>query len=225
MKKIFCILILLLGINFFVFSQVETWTSIGFEFGNSLEQYPDKEVTYLGAPGFNLNLYSFYDLKNIGFFFHFAALFPVIENNSNINSDYSLQYDWIIGPGFRYAVNDNLNVHFGAGFHMTYPLYKKYQKESIDYALIAVNLGIGGDIGLKYDFTDKFYVDFGLTLSYDFFNIVNLYSYSDGGKTQKILSEDIHTMKYALVGVKPYIGIGINIYMETKGKYGKPPKK
>ncbi|MDR3333361.1 MAG: hypothetical protein LBT13_00520, partial [Treponema sp.] len=30
-----------------------------------------------------------------------------------------------------------------------------------------IGLGVGGDIGLKYDITDVVYIDFGTTLSYN----------------------------------------------------------
>ena len=223
MKKTILVVVLLIGVNGFVFSQIESWTSIGFEFGNSFQKYPEQKNSYLGAPGFNVNMYQFYDLKNIGFFLHFAALFPAVEKHDNINYDYVFQYDWIMGPGFRHIINDNLSLRFGTGLHMTWPLYAEYIAKNIDYTLDAVNFGIGADFGVKYDFTEKFYFDFGLTLAYDFINFVSIDSYSNDGKVRTRISDDVNIGNYILGGIKPYIGIGVNLYGE-KNKYGKLPR-
>jgi hypothetical protein len=221
MKKTIFVVVLLIGINGFVFSQIENWTSIGFEFGNSLEKYPDNGFSYLGAPGLYVNMYQFSNLKNFGLFVHFAALFPAVEKHDNIDYNYMFQYDWIMGPSFRHMINDNLSLRFGIGLHMTLPLYAEYTDETIDYTLDAVNLGIGADVGFKYDFTEKFYLDFGLTLAYDFINFVSIESHSNDGKVRTRVSDDVNKGNYILGGIKPYIGIGINKYGK-KYKYGKP---
>jgi hypothetical protein len=62
--------LLLVGINVMAFSLEETWVSMGFEFGNSIENSPDEGTTYIGAPGFNLATYGFSDKRNIGIFLH-----------------------------------------------------------------------------------------------------------------------------------------------------------
>ena len=223
MKKAFFVVVLLISINLLAFSQIENWSSMGFEFGNSLEKYPDNGFSYLGAPGLYINMYQFGDLRNIGLFLNFTALFPAVEKHDNINYNYLFQYDWIMGPGFRHMINDNLSLRFGIGLHIS-QLYAEYTQGNIDYTLDAENFGIGADAGVKYDFTEKFYLECGLTLAYDFINFASIDSYSNDRNVRTRISDDINIGNYILGGIKPYIGIGINMYGE-KNKYGKPPHK
>jgi len=222
MKKVFFVAILLVSMDFLAFSQIEeSWASIGFEFGNSFVKYPDEKVGYLGAPGFNVNVYQFSNMRNIGIFFHFAALFPAIEKHNNIN--YLFQYEWMFGPGFRYSLNNNLYLHFGIGLNVTSPLYATYNKESVDYHFEATNLGIGSDVGLKFNFSDKYYLNFGLALAYDFISFKYIESRSNDGNTRTRISDNFYIMDFGMLGIRPYIGIGINAYGE-RVKYGRPPK-
>jgi hypothetical protein len=220
MKNAGLIVGLLLCVNSLAFSIQESWMSAGFEFGNYVEFGPDHEFTYLGSPGFDFNMYTFKDRQNIGLYWHFSGLFPVIEKSDKTPYDYLLQYDWIMGPGFRYPLGKNLTLAFGVGVEVMAPLYAKYTENSIDYSLVLFNLGLGGEVGIKYNFTDKFYLNAGLSLSHSFINRTAKYTYSDDRKVRTTISEE-WTFNYAMFGVKPFINIGINMYGE-RGKYGRP---
>jgi outer membrane protein W len=80
--------------------------------------------------------------------------------------------------------------------------------------------GIGGDIQFKYDFTEKYYINFGISVSYNFFGYTEKYHYSEDGKVRTTVSSD-WGFNHSMVNIKPYIGIGFNYYQE-KGVYGKP---
>ena len=159
-----------------LFSQEETWSSVGFEFGNSIES-ADKAATYIGAPGFNLNVYSFSDRKDIGFFCHYSFLFSVVASGDGNIRDYNLQFEFIVGVGFRHSFSENLKLQFGAGIDWM-PIFASYSEtisgNPTDFSKIASNLGIGADLGIKYDITDYFYINGGLTFSYMFSNYTSI---------------------------------------------------
>ncbi|MDR0599388.1 MAG: hypothetical protein LBG84_04815 [Treponema sp.] len=222
MRKTLVLAVLWAGVTAAAFSQVEVWTSVGLEFGNSFQKYPGEGWGYLGAPGLNVNFYRFGGGGNGGLFFHFAALFPVIERRGGSNYDYLFQYDWIIGPGFRWAARGG-GFHFGAGLHMGWPLYGEYAGEAGDYVSRAVNFGLGLDAGFKYDLSDRWYIDFGLTLAYDFINATAREVSSGGGRVVTRVSNDTFAGDYSMAGVKPYLGMGVTMYGE-RYKYGKPPR-
>jgi hypothetical protein len=210
--------------NSMLFSLQEAWMSMGFEFGNSTE-YTNDGNTYIGAPGFNLNGYIFGDKKDIGIFFHYSFLFPVIVNGNGKLKEYDdLQWEFIVGPGFRYSFTDKLKLQFGIGIDWS-PILAYYTENSADYSKSAINLGVGADVGIKYDITDFFYINGGITLSYMFT------SYTSITSNQKI-SNDVSTVTrvfsgrvkgYSMFGIKPYICIGFNYYQE-KAVWGKPQK-
>jgi hypothetical protein len=184
MKKLMVIFSLLIGINSIVSAQQESWFSLGVNYGNYFKLGTSLKNDYLGSPGVNLGVYRFF-YKNIGMFFNIGLFFPVLQNELNI------------GPCFRYDFNEKLKVHFGVGLNVNMYLLDigNNNRSSADDR---IGIGVGGDIGLKYDITDVVYIDFGTTLAYNFGD-------------------------YSIFGIKPYIAIGINSYQE-KAHMGKPKK-
>jgi hypothetical protein len=83
-----------------------------------------------------------------------------------------------------------------------------------------IGLGLGGDIGIKYDITDVIYLDCGITLTYNFANYRSTESTIDNWVNTKQEFSG-WTNNFSMVGLKPYIAIGFNYYQE-KGKWGKP---
>jgi hypothetical protein len=226
MKNFLCIAVLLTAGSGVAFSLEEAWLSTGFEFGNSIE-HTDDGSTYIGAPGFNINGYSFGDKKDIGFFFHYAFLFPSVVSGSGEAKDYDLQWEFIIGPGFRYSLSDDLKLQFGVGLDWM-PIIAAYTENSetgasVDYSKVAYNLGAGADIGIKYDIKDYFYINAGLTLSYMFYNYTSLTSVvelpNDISRRTQLFHDNVKP--YSMFGIKPYICIGFNYYQE-KLVWGKP---
>jgi hypothetical protein len=215
-------MLLLVGVNVMAFSLQETWFSMGFEFGNSIENSSDEGTAYIGAPGFNLNGYSFSDKRNIGAFFHWSTLFPVIAGGNGNIEEYDVQTEFIVGPGFRYTITENLKLQFGIGFDWMLN-WANYNKNAVDFTKSAYNLGIGGDIGIKYDVTDFFYINGGVILSYMFYNNTWLYASEKTSNIKETRTRiyDGNIKNYSMVGIKPYICIGFNYYQE-KAVWGKP---
>jgi hypothetical protein len=226
MKQSVFFAFLLVGINTVVFSFQETWLSMGFEFGNSIESISDEATTYIGAPGFNLNAYGFSDKRNIGVCFRSSFLFPVVANGDRDTQEYDSQMEFLLGPGFRYAITENLKLQFGIGLDWMVVVADYTQSidgKAIDFSKAVYNLGIGGDVGIKYDISDFFYLNGGVALSYMFFNHTWQYSYqkqSNDEEIQKRIYDD-NIKGYSMVAIKPYICIGFNYYQE-KAVWGKP---
>jgi outer membrane protein W len=146
-------------------------------------------------------------------------LFPVIDT---IESNYNpiVQADFILGPGFRYNINEKLKLRFGIGLNVNYFALLDRIDDDKKFANWRIGLGIGGDIGLKYDLTDAFYLDFGIALDYNFADYRWIESTIDNWtNTKREASGWINN--YSVFGIRPYIGIGINLYQE-KIHIGKP---
>jgi hypothetical protein len=221
MKKLVTAALFLVCGTAAVFAQQETWLSMGFEFGNSIEHY-DGETTYIGSPGFNVNTYGFLEKRDIGVFFHYGFLSSVVTAGKRDLADYGFQMDFITGPGFRYSFNDNLKLQFGIGINWMV-IAADYARDGKDYSRAVVNLGIGTDMGIKYDINDFFYISGGVTLSYLFHNYTSLYSHetpaNDISINTRIIDETIKG--YGMFTAKPYLALGFNYYQE-KTVRGKP---
>jgi hypothetical protein len=169
MKKVVFGFMLLFALAPMIFSLEETWFSIGPNFGNYFDNGSDVGNFYMGSPGINLSGYGFWNQKNIGFFFNYGLLFPVVESIENNNKPI-IQGDFILGPGFRYDLTEKLKLHFGIGIDVN--LFALLDRTNIDVKSIdnRIAFGLGGDIGLKYDITDVIYFNFGTTLFW--YNII-----------------------------------------------------
>jgi hypothetical protein len=227
--KHFVILLGLVGcVNFMALAQEETekeriettWLSTGFNWGNYFDSGTDMGNFYSGSPGVTFNGYSFFDQKNIGFFFDCALMFPVV-NTLESGYDPIIQSDFIIGVGFRHKINERFNLHFGIGpnFSMFY-LFNE-ANNNVKSSDERHGWGIGGDIGLKYDLTDLVYIDFGTTVSCVFASYRIVESTEDNWKNTR---EDSNGwISNSFVGIKPYIAVGFNLFQKTtKVKLGKP---
>ena len=219
MKKVFIAILLTIGINTYVFSQTETWLSFGFEYGNFWENSSDGSDNfkgYMGSPGIGLSAYNFWNKGNIGLFVHDIFAFPTkmtaeingVKSEIDLSNYFSIQVGIIIGPGFRYHITDAFKLYYGIGLN-----YFFTSSSSDNSSVITYNLGIGGDIGLKYDISDVFYINIGSIIACDFmnFSIVST-SYSTVATFEK---------KYSLIHLRPYICIGFNFYRENDNM-GKP---
>jgi hypothetical protein len=198
----------------------EVWYSSGFEFGNSFE-HTDEGTFYIGAPGFNMNAYSFQDKKNVGAFFHYSFLFPVVKPYET----YDIQFDFIFGPGFRHNLSENLKLQFGVGidWSVMYGSYTERLSPRKVQSRAIMNWGVGADVGVKYDIVDFFFINAGVTLSYMFFNHTSLYetSWTSDSKFTQTTTFDDNIKGYGLFGARPYLCIGFNYY-GRKSVFGKP---
>jgi hypothetical protein len=219
MKKTIFRFVLFVVLTTTAFSLEETWLSIGANFGNYFDNGSDSGSFYAGSPGINFGGYGFWNQKNIGMFFNYGLFFPVAETFGN-NYKPIVQADFILGPGFRYNINEKLRLHFGIGLdvNLLFLLDRVDKNNKVTDKRIA--LGIGGDMGLKYDITDVVYIDFGTTLSYNFAGHSKIESTLDNWTNTKMESSG-WINRYSMFGIRPYIAIGFNYYQEN-GKWGKP---
>jgi hypothetical protein len=228
MKRFVVLFGLLACVNFMVFAQEESekerietaWISMGINWGNYFDSGTDIGDFYSGSFGINFSGYSFFDQKNIGFFYNYGLMFPGVNN---IENDYNpiAQGDFIIGVGFRHELSGKLNLHLGIGpnFNIFYLLDRVNDEDKFTDS--RYGLGIGGDIGLKYDLTDSIYIDFGTTFSYDFATYRIVESTNDNWKNTR--EESKGWINNSFLGIKPYIAVGFNLFQKTKKiKMGKP---
>ena len=226
MKKALLFLVLAAGFNSsaFLFSDEpwaqESWALLGFEYGNFFESYSDKGSTiesYTGSPGINFGGYRFWEGENLGIFIRGLVAFPVVsvtETNGISKktgiSDYVLRFQvgMLIGPGFRYALDERINLKcaVGVGFLLSTDWYTEYIPAYGDaaHSKQSWSLGIGGDLGVKFDITDTVFITAGSVFTYDFAGHIDMetpYGSSSGWAKD-----------YYMFGIRPYIAAGINLY-------------
>lgn len=226
MKKILtAVYILICGIVP-AFSLQETWAGTGFEFGNTFEFSDDNDTVYLGAPGFNLSMYTFKENKPFGIFMRGSFLFPAVSGGAENAEDYDLEFEWNLGLAGRLHITEAVKLYGGLGldcFILSGSYFRKDAASETDYHKRVYNIGIGGDIGIKYDITGYLYLNIGCTLAFLFHNSTSIRSYTESDNVIiEYIRQDTQVKGYTALTVKPYIGIGFNYYSEGKTSLGKP---
>jgi hypothetical protein len=243
MKKNICLVILILGVcaSVFSFSPSESSISLGFGWGNAFESAEEggKTVkTYMGSPGITLESYQFWNGHNVGLFANAGFLFPVkmTSDASGVKTDVDLSiYDYlfqenlIIGPGFRRGLNDRFTLLVGVGLDLLFNI-AAYSKSvyvgygwinNVSHSTFSFGMGIGGDVGVKFDITDKVFLKLGSTVSYDFLCYSSIRT-----NLSAIGNQSGWVSGYSMIGFRPYLTVGLNVYVTEpgffKGKLGKP---
>jgi hypothetical protein len=214
-----------------VFALTETWGTIGFGWGNFFEDNPVSGNTFLSAPGLAMSAYSFSDRRDSGMFAHVSVLFPVLKSTDGgatwpetdiANLDSVIQCGMIIGPGFRHHFNERLKLMFGFGFDLTerFAWLREHDGDTTtqEYINFSFNMGVGGDVGVKYDITDKVFFSVGTTISVDFLTFGTAEASSPAFKSR---TTDWLDVKMS-ASIRPYIAIGFNAYTEQPAVFGKP---
>ena len=143
----------------------ENRITMGFEYGNFFEKRTDSDIdldTYVGAPGFNLS--SWHLWNNVGFFFHSSFLIPTHISSNKDGFDYFFHYNLILGPAFKAAFTEKLDLSFGVGFSLGIIAGMVDNKN-----LTQLNIGIGSDVGLSYLINSVVYISAGSLVSYHFY--------------------------------------------------------
>jgi len=220
MKRMFLCFAFIVGVSAIGFSQsAELWFSAGGGFGNYFMNGEEMESSYTFSPGINLSFYALFNRENkigIGLFFNYGIMFPVINNAGKLD-DPSVQLDFVlIGVGFGYDINDSLKLYFGIGPHLNALFLHERGEDNSKRGDYTVGFGIGGDIGIKYNFTRFVCLNAGTTITYNFLG------YNETGvRTNSCLdSKDSSGLidRFSMVGIKPYIAIGFSI--DTKSFRG-----
>ena len=225
MKKV-CCLILMLSVAALCFAETESWGTIGFQYGNYWEKadIPQGTVkTWIGAPGVVFNAYTFFNKKNIGLFIADSFLFPTnslatVSNYTKKDAvkewDFIFLFQFGIGPAFKYAITDKLDLHTGVGLNISmmsanrekYTYVQAYPMPvHLKMRYFSLGLGIMGDIGLKYDITNIIYLNIGTKLAFDFSYYTKISSNIDEFNNSKWVSN------YLGIYTSPYIGVGIQL--------------
>jgi hypothetical protein len=211
MKKVLCFFLCLSMMTVFSFSLEETWFNVGFAYGNSIDVHPNRAALhdgYTGSPGIALTLYQFWDSQNAGMFLGFSGTSLMVSSvPSDIHNDESLLVEGLIGLGFRQPITKRLTVVYAGGFDLLYESsrYRGAGDELVEGR--AINLGIGGDIGIKWDITDILGLRIGTIASYHFINHTRF----DGP-----IAYDSAWIVNSRFGIQPYLSIGLNAYAQGR---------
>jgi hypothetical protein len=222
MKKYILIIGLLIGQTTHVFSgtilsfntYLEQWVSLnlqyGFYFANPVASKAtvDKPFNSIGA---GINLYSFSNWNDLGYFFHLYGLFPgatinsYVQNKINTEEVIDSMVGFIIGPGYRVRLDYDSYLHFALGLHVEvfFGTFKQLAYgTTVPYEMTGVNFGPGGDIGWRKSLSDAVFLDFGAVWTFD----VASYVFLD--------VPGVKGLKYVWWGIKPYVAIGLHLVID-----------
>jgi hypothetical protein len=210
---------------FLLFPQSETWESVGFEFGNLFQWYShngNEKNIFMGSPGLNYYHYEFSNFKNIGLYMRQSILFKgIINTDDGRNYDTIMHTSTVVGPGLRVKINEKTHLNFAMGLSYMLSSTVYNYNDSIDITTSEHNLGFGGDMGIKHDITDGFFISGGLLFTYYFFNRTSITRTSPSAYYGH---DSYWTDRFSMTGIRPYLNIGFNYYRENAIN-GKPKEK
>jgi hypothetical protein len=227
MKKFVVVLALFLMANSVLFSLEEGWFATGTNFGNYFQNDAAFGNFYAGTFGINLSGYAFWNHeKNVGFFFNYGILLPyknpLATNTIESNYNQVFSADFLMGPGFKYQINEKLTLHYGIGLNFNIFNFLDRANDNDKSWDQRIGLGIGGDVGLKYNITDTVYLNIGTALTYNFANYRKADSTTDNWTNTRRDSSGWMN-NFSMFGIRPYIAIGVNFWSESvKGQLGRP---
>jgi len=200
MKKLVLGLAVLFGFNIMAFSLEEASLSMGGNVGNFNYNVTDMGKFQVSSLGVNLGGYLF-PVEHFGVFFNYGLLFPVYNTMEN-NYKPMIQNDFLLGPGFKLNIIEKLDIVLGFGFHMNLL--------SFDGEDNRISFGIGGDVGIRYQFTDVIYIIGGSTVTWDptFIRMDNSVPAKNWENTS-ITNDGI--APYSPIGFRQHIAIGFKI--------------
>lgn len=229
-NRIFTVALLLTTVFCFdAFAKSESWTYGGVEYSSAFENTgagSAQTKSSLTSVGVNLTDFTFWNTSNIGLYLHDGFLFPVSESitgsSGTVQVDlsaysYLVVTSIIVGPGIRYPLNHSVAILGGIGLHLLQLSGRSSLYQSgygtIDTSILGWNLGLGADLGIKFDIGNVIFFAVGASAVYDPIDYTtinsNVYGTSSGWGVD-----------YYLIGVDPFVCIGINIFqnMYTLGK-------
>ena len=238
MKKVIMVFLFTIGISALVFPLHETWFSVGYEYGFSMDtyKYQGREIdTKTNSAGVNLSTYSFFT-NNVGIFVHASFLFPKhswVWNDGGISkvdfNNYAgnINIGFIIGLAYKIDFTDDFKSYFGIGFNYLVSSSTYAGRGITSYDRSAQSFGIAGDMGLKFDITDRCFLKLGSIFAFDFLRHTSIDTYTGASHTRSSSDWD---KGYFMLSARPYIAAGINLYRGTgnnrfKLTTGKPNKE
>ncbi len=202
-KSIFVFLSLVLSSMVFA-KETKTYITAAYNFGMFTER-TDQAQTKLLTNGFDLSVSGYFN-ENWGIYintdYNFIDKATVYSGGISITTtssdwDFSMLLSAIIGPTYKFNINDNFEILSALGFHLAqYSLRTKY------VGTINYSFGIGGDIGIRYLPTKHFYLTAGSLFSHDFYY---------KGEINTAYGSTKNSDSYNLGSIRPYIGIGFTL--------------
>jgi hypothetical protein len=99
---------------------------------------------------------------------------------------------------------------YGFGFNINWINFFDKINDDVKTIDRRLGLGIGGDVGLKYDITDTVYLNIGTALTYNFLNYRTAQSTADNWINTR---QDSSGWTFnPMFGIRPYFAIGVNFY-------------
>ena len=208
-KTVFLILFLLLLVHN-SFASNEGFVSFGISYQNIFNLSGDNIQNAggnIGMIGFGINPYIFWNSGNIGLFCSANYLPATVYFSEPRNlQTYSSNYmGMIIGPGFRYNLKDNMTLLGGIGIDFWGRTINAEFNDNTVYKDTELNLGLGGQFGLKIDITNIICVMILINCDYTFVNF---------------MEQSLKWSNRSKISIIPFIGIGFNRY-DSK-HWGKP---
>ncbi|MCL2381657.1 MAG: hypothetical protein FWC64_08715 [Treponema sp.] len=222
MKKALLSFALTIGVCSMAFSLHETWFSVGHERAFLVETYRfhgNTIDTSTALRGVNASTYRFFTDRT-GIFVHGSLLFPtsgwVWDNDGMSNIDFTLhamnmQIGLIMGVAFRFDFTDDFKSYLGIGLNYVTAIASYFGQGggNVSYDRFTRTLGIGADVGLKVDVTDRFFVRLGSIVTFDFAKHTSLDIFSG---TERTSSHSGWNESFFMLGLRPYISLGINLF-------------
>lgn len=203
MKKIIIGIVTLMLCSIMFARETKSYITVAYNFGLFTERAEDIQ-TQISTNGIDLSIASYFN-ENWGLYLNTDYNFPekatvssggISVTTTSSDWDFSMILSAIIGPTYKYNINDNFEIFSALGFHLAqYSLSTKY------VGTINYSFGIGADIGLRYLPSKNFYITAGSLLSHDFH--CNATINTAYGTTKKSDS-------YNFGSFRPYIGIGFS---------------
>jgi hypothetical protein len=194
----------------------EVWLTISLNYGFFFKNPIDPAVTadnQYGSFGASFTFCSFSEWDNWGLFAHAYFLFPdaVISTKTGglITTEEKIDnmIGFILGPAYRVMLQSDSYLYFALGAHFrlfsgTYSSVFDSIDGKFTYDLSGSNIGAGGEIGFKFNISDIFHLNFGVTVIFDI--------------TSEVLLSDANRVppKYLWISAKPYFGFGLKLNIE-----------
>ncbi|MCL2411708.1 MAG: hypothetical protein FWC97_08705 [Treponema sp.] len=222
MKKALIFLVLVISVNYAIYPITsEAWLHFGPEFGNFFERSSNQEInpnSYTGLLGLNFGGYRFFNENNFGIHIHGFFAVPIISSihNNFDNHDFRFHVGLTYGLGFRHKLTEILTFRSAIGLNSSFSImdYRDYLllHGNVLYETMRFDLGVGGDLGLKFDLTDRFFLSIGSVLTFDFLRLLVMdVLYTDVSFEERTVGRIEGFRKF---GVRPYITVGFNIFRE-----------
>jgi hypothetical protein len=225
MRKVILLFALMTGLYSLVFAEHEVWFSVGHERAFLMDTYMvfgEAVDTNTSSSGVNLSTYRFFG-DNMGMFTHSSFLFPQRGwewSDDGVYgldfSDVSLNVQWgiLLGIAFKYSVStDDLHFYYGVGLNIFFSyLIAGVSGTAASGDIHSTSFGIGSDLGLKFDITDRFFIKLGSIINFDFLRFSSIDIYNGRVHIENITGRD---REFFMLGVRPYIVGGVNLHWKT----------